>query len=34
MGFTQHDLDSFHRFAVEKLAGGGQDLALEECLRL
>lgn len=34
MGFTQQDLESFHRFAVEKLSNGAAPLTLEECLHL
>ena len=34
MGFTQKDVESFHRFAVEKLSDDGVDLSLEECVRL
>ena len=32
MKFTQQDIDSFHRFAVEKLSNGATEFTLEECL--
>lgn len=34
MPLTQQELDSFHRFATQKLNNGGAGLSLEECLDL
>lgn len=34
MAITLEEIDSFHRFAVEKLGNGGADFTLEECLQM